>query len=280
MNWKDEQEKFWAWINRPQDLSGSAEQIASMFAPHSHISQAAALSIYNNAYHQRLVEVSSALFPVLFNTLGRELYTQLWIAYMSVHPPRNGPIHRVGEHLHSYVQAHPKFNALPAVADIVQLESLLTELFDKQDEVPYTLADLQSLAPETWPGMRWQAKQDWALFYSAFDLEKYWRQMQGFIASGQEPGSSDFAIAPLAQARPDTPNYLVLRVQQRMQFQSIRPELATFLQGILQKQDFAQICTVLATDYPEHDIPALSLKLLLRAIDLELLCATRSQTLS
>ena len=76
MNWKEEQARFWSWINHPQDLNTDAKAIATLLAPHSHISQAQALSIYNNAYHQRLVDVSSALFPVLFHTLGRDLYTQ------------------------------------------------------------------------------------------------------------------------------------------------------------------------------------------------------------
>src|SRR5690606_28899581 len=130
--------QFWAWINRPRDLQENADEIAALMAPHSHISQAEAVSIYNNAYHQRLVEVSSALFPVLFHSLGRELYTQLWIAYMGEHPPRNGPIHRVGEQLPDFVQTHPSFAHLPAVADITRLESLLGELFDKADTAPYT----------------------------------------------------------------------------------------------------------------------------------------------
>lgn len=272
MNWKEEQAQFWAWINSPQDLDEEAEAIAALMAPHSHISQAKAVSIYNNAFHQRLIDVSSALFPVLYNTLGNELYTQLWLGYMAAYPPRNGPIHRVGEHLHTYMQGHPQFGALPAAADIVQLESYLTYLFDKADEPAYTLAALQALPQEDWAAMRWRPKQDWALFHSRFDLEKYWRQMQQFIASEGEPGSTTFNIEALTPPPNQSPNYLVLRKDHRMQFQLIRPEFATFLEAIQRGEDFAQLCVTLAETYPEHDIPSLSLSLLLRAIELELLC--------
>lgn len=272
MSWDEEQAQFWKWISRPQDLSESADAIADLLAPHSQLSQADALAIYNNAYHQRLVEVSSALFPVLFNTLGRDLYTRLWIGYMRDYPPRNGPIHRVGESLHRYVSEHPKFIDLPAVADIVQLESLLTRLFDKPDEEPYTVAQLQVLPQEDWPAMRWQAKQDWAMFRSAFDLEQYWHQMQGFIAEGSEPGATDFAIVALDPAPlPGLPNYLVFRQDQRMQFQRIRPEMAVFLEGVQERLDFASLCVALAEAFPDQEIPSLSLRLLLRAIELELL---------
>lgn len=273
MNWEQEQAQFWAWISRPQDLEQSADEIAALLAPHSQLSQAEALGIYNNAYHQRLVEVSSALFPVLFHTLGRDLYTRLWIGYMEAYPPRNGPIHRVGEHLHTYVSTHPSFAALPAVADIVRLESLLTALFDRIDETPYSLAQLQALPQDDWPTMRWQAKQDWVMFHSRFDLEQYWRLMQAFMAQDGEPGSTDFAITALAPPPPPAvPNYLVLRQNQRMQFQVIRPEMAVFLEGVQAQLDFAGLCVTLAEAFPEQEIPSLSLRLLLRALELELLC--------
>jgi hypothetical protein len=293
MSWRTEQEQFWGWISRPQDLSADADQIAALLAPHSHLSQTEALSIYNNAYHQRLVEVSSALFPVLFNTLGRDLYTQLWIGYMSKYPPRNGPIHRVGESLCDYLREHEQFRALPAVADIVRLETLLIELFDLEDEDTYTLKQLQELPAEDWPQMRWPAKKDWALLHSRFDLEKYWRQMHEFMESGGVPGETTFGIelvnppvgAGLARdtathdeanrGRGPLPrelaNLLVYRKQHRMQFQAIGPELALFLTAAQEGKNFAEICNRLALAFPAQETAALSLKLLLKAIELELL---------
>lgn len=277
MNWEQEQAQFWAWISKPQDLAQSADELAAMLAPHSQLSQAEAVGIYNNAYHQRLVEVSSALFPVLFHTLGRELYTRLWIGYMDAFPPRTGPIHRVGEHLHTYISEHPKFAGLPAVADIVKLESLLTALFDRIDETPYSIAELQALPQDAWPTMHWQAKQDWAMFYSRFDLEQYWRLMQEFISQEGEPGATEFAITAFAPPPvSELPNFLVLRQNQRMQFQVIRPEMAVFLAGVQAQLDFAGLCVALAETFPEQEIPSLSLRLLIRAIELELLCLPKA----
>lgn len=272
MKWEDEQARFWQWITRPQDLAQSAADISDLLAPHSHLSQAEALSIYNNAYHQRLVDVSSAIFPILYNTLGKDLYTQLWIGYMGKFPPRNGPIHKVGNALRDYLREHEQFRDLPAVADIVQLESLLTALFDKVDEGPYTLTMLQALPEQDWPLMRWQAKQDVALASTRFDLEAYWRLMQDFIEQEGEPGATEFGITLLAPP-PDTrfPNLLVYRRQHRMQFQRLAPELGLFLTGIKRGDNFAAICESLAQEFPNQDIPALSLGLLLKAIDMELL---------
>lgn len=271
MSWEEEQARFWQWITRPQDLQQDADAIAALLAPHSRLTQAEALSIYHNAYHQRLVEVSSAIFPVLFNTLGRTLYSQLWIAYMGEHPPRNGPINRVGDDLPAFLRRHPQFRELPAVADIAQLECLLNSLFDVVDEAPYTLAMLQRLPEQDWPTQRWQAKQDWALLQTRFDLETYWRQIQAHIQAGGEPGAADASISLLPDLDPRFANLLVFRREQRMQFQSIRPAFGLFLQGIQRGETFAALCSTLAESFPEQDIAALSLSLLLRAIELELL---------
>ncbi len=273
MSWEEDQARFWQWITRPQDLQQDADAIAALLAPHSRLSQAEALSIYNNAYHQRLVEVSSAIFPVLFHTLGRELYSQLWIAYMGEHPPRNGPINRVGDDLPAFLREHPQFRELPAVADIAQLESLLNSLFDVVDEPPYTLAMLQRLPEHGWPTQCWQPKQDWALLHTRFDLETYWRQIQAHIQAAGEPGAADASITLLPEHDPRFPNLLVFRREQRMQFQSIRPAFGLFLQGIQRGENFATLCGKLAESFPKQDIPSLSLNLLLRAIELELLRA-------
>lgn len=274
MSWEKEQAQFWDWINHPRDLNEDAQNIELVLTPHSRLSQAEALSIYNNAYHQRLVEVSSALFPVLFNTLGRELYTQLWIGYMGKFPPRNGPIHRIGESLLAYVREHDQFRALPAVADIVELESLLITLFDKIDETAYTLADLQSLPQEAWPTTRFRAKQDWALMHSRFDLEDYWRRMQEFMASGASAGTAEFGLQKISSGWTDgLPNQLVYRKQHRMQFQSVNHELAVFLEAIQNGENFADICATIAIEFPDQEAPALSLNLLLKTLELELLCA-------
>jgi len=272
MTWQDEQQAFWDLITRPQDLRDHTHVIEQMFSPHSALSQVEALAIYNNAYHQRLIQISSELYPVLYHTLGQDVYTRLWLAYLAEHKPRPGPMSLLGEHLHEFAAQHAQFGRLPALLDIIKLESLLISLFDRADEPGYSLADLKTLAPEQWADKHWAPKQDWALLKSMFDLEDYWAKMQTFLAQDSpQPGTTDFSVRPTEDTSQTW--YLVRRVNHRMQFQRINDAMATFLQSLQSLESFAGICENLARQHPDQDIPALSLTLLLKSIELELLAA-------
>jgi len=273
-----EQRQFWQWVTQPRDLNESAAAITELLAPHRHLSQTQALSIYNNAYHQRLVDVSSALFPVLFNSLGSELYTQIMITYLQEFPPRNGPINRIGDSLANFLLMRPEFKSIPAAADIARLEILLGQLFDRADERSFQLGALYALPSEEWAGMTWRPKQDWALMHSRFDLEEYWKKMQEFIAQQGEPGETDFGINLLTHTpERNAPNFLVYRKLHTMQFQHISPALSAFLLLVTQRLTFAQICTELALQFPEDDTAAISLSLLLKSIEMGLLRGPRKR---
>lgn len=269
MRWEDEQQAFWDWITRPRDLRDSSDDISNMFAPHRELSQAEALGIYNNAYHQRLINISAELYPILYHTLGEAVYTRLLLEYLAQHPPRPGPMSLLGENLHAFAAQHPQFGKLPAMLDIIELETLLIALFDRADQSPYTMADLQRLPADQWPAARWPVRDDWALMHSEFDLEKYWAAMQQFLASDNaQPGDVPFGVE---RAGSEANFYLVRRVQHRMQFQRISAHMHCFLGSLRKGEDFAGICAELARRFPDQDIPTLSLNLLLKAIDLELL---------
>jgi len=268
MNWREEQEQFWQWITRPQDLSQDSEKIDALFEPHRALPRAEALHIYNNAYHQRLISIASELYPTLYRTLGEQPWQALWLAYLQQHPPRPGAMARLTEQLLPFLHAHPQYSQLPALLDLAELETRFIELFDRADEAPYRLADLQALPEPEWPDKRWQPKQDWALVSSRFDLQDYWQRLQQFFSDDSvAAGSAPFGPTPLAEPL----TYLVRRQQMRMHFQPLTPTMADFLRGIRAGLCFAELCNRLAETHAAEQVPALSLQLLLQTIDWELL---------
>ncbi len=274
MNWREQQQQFWDWITRPQDLHESSVAIDELFAPHTGLSKVEALGIYNNAFHQRLIQIASEMYPVMYNTLGQDVFAQLWLGYLSTNLPRPGAMSKMTDKLLDYVLTHEQFEALPALHDIVQVETLMIELFDRADEPIWTVERLQALPADDWAAMTWQPRHDWALLSSLFNLQQYWQLMHAHIQSGADAGSASFGVTP---ADPDNAHfqlhYLLRRHQHQMQFQSISQALFVFLQAIQDGLCFADICTRLAEQFPTEDIPRLSLSLLLKTIELELLHA-------
>jgi hypothetical protein len=274
MNWRDQQQQFWDWITRPQDLRESSAAIDELFSPHTGLSKVEALAIYNNAFHQRLIQIASEMYPVLYNTLGQDVFTQLWLGYLSTNLPRPGAMSNMTDKLLDYVIADAQFGALPALHDIVRVETLMIDLFDRADEPTWTIEQLQALPPEDWATMIWQPRHDWALLSSHFNLQQYWQQMHAYTESSAEAGGASFGVALADRDNPGFElHYLLRRHQHRMQFQSISESLAVFLQAVQDRLCFADICSRLAEQFPMEDIPSVSLSLLLKTIELELLHA-------
>lgn len=270
MDWREEQEQFWQWVTRPQDLSESEDPIERLFAPHSQISQTEALGIYNNAYHQRLIGIARELYSLTWKTVGEQAFTSIWLDYLQAHPPRPGSMSALSEELHGFLCQHEQYGRLPALLDIVQLETLFIQLFDRADEPSYNVSQLQQLPQSRWPETRWQPKQDWTLMRSHFDLETYWKAMKThFHDDSVEAGSAPFGVDPL----PEKADFLIHRQHFTMHFQQIDPDMATFLRAIQRGEHFAATCEELARHHPPEAVPELGLKLLLRSIELQLLRA-------
>lgn len=274
MNWQQEQQAFWDMISRPQDLNTRTGEINQLLAPHSQLPATEALAIYHNAFHLRLLQVSREMLPVVFNTLGEEVYQAMLLGYLEQHLPRPGPMHLLLENLEAWLRAHPRFSQLPALLDIVHVEIALIRLFDVADETVYTLDQLRALPAKDWGSLQLTARQDWQLFSSRFQLDSYWQQIRTWYSEGGTAGAADFGVPLAAPDAPDTrQDFLLMRYRQRMQIRRISPQLNLFLQGIQDNLDYAALCSRLAITFPAEDIPRLSLHLLLQTIELELLRA-------
>jgi hypothetical protein len=268
MSWRDEQRWFWEQIRRREPPGGSEEQLALHLAGRSRISRRTALNIYHNAYHQRLLHFAGELYPVMHRTLDTATFNRLWLDYFRKHPPAPGPVSDIGRALPDFLDTDPHYHRLPALLDIAILENHFITLFEAPDERSMTRNQLQALPPDQWPSTRWPARQDWALMRSAFDLPGYWEKLRAhFSDPEQSPGSAPFGVDRL-----DSPQwFLIHRQQQTMQLRRLTGPMAVFLQDITSGNDFAAQCQHLSEQYPDRDIPSLSLALLLQAIDWELL---------
>lgn len=296
MNWQEEQAAFWRWIVASSHPSKSEERMDSdkrmgideaavagetqtidrlkavdkLMAPHPQLSSQDALGIYQNAYWGRLLQTAAELYPITYYTLGEAAHQQLWVAYLSTHPPKPGPMSQLGKDLPQYCEQHAPYRDLPALLELVALETRLVELFECADQSRYTRQDLQNNSPEQWATMSWVTTEDWTVMPVHFDLATYWLKMQSYREQdGATPGAADFAVPRFEDNQPHS--LLIRRQHHKMHFQQISSTFAEFIAGIKRGDNFAKLCDTLSQHYPAEAVPAKSLNYLLQAIDLELL---------
>lgn len=268
MNWRDEQRQLWEWIRQPSPPQPGQNGLQTLFSAPAGLSRQAALGIYHNAYHQRLLHIAGELYPGLQRTLDSETFEALWLDYFQQFPPEPGPVSTLGRHLPGFLSDHPVYRDLPALLDIARLENHFIALFEQPDEPVYRRAQLETLPPDQWSATRWQVRQDWTLMQSRFDLQGYWERLREHFADpAAEPGSAPFGVPAL-----DAPGWLLIHRQGgSMQLRRVTGPMAVFLEGLRAGLDFADLCRELASHYPDRDIAALGLALLLQTIDWELL---------
>lgn len=269
MKWQDEQAAFWRWVVEAPDTA-TENETESVLAPHEQLSTRDALGIYQNAYRGRLLQAASELYPVTYYTLGDEAHNQLWLGYLAEHPPSPGPMSQLGNDLLSYCQQHKAYQQLPALLELVELETRLVELFESADVSRYTRSDLQNNPADNWATLSWDTSGDWTLMSVQFDLETYWLKMQDYRQlPDAKAGDASFAVPRFED---DEPRQLLIRRQDyKMHFQQISPTFAGFITRIRQGEDFAALCEYMAWHYRAEDVPVKSLNYLLQAIDLGLL---------
>lgn len=269
MNWQEEQAAFWRWIVEPPQAN-TAIDAEQLMAPHQQLSSQEALGIYQNAYWGRLLQTASELYPVTYYTLGETAHQQLWVGYLQAYPPKPGPMSQLGKDLLTYCQQHDPYRNLPALLELVALETRLVELFESADLPRYTRQDLQNNPPEQWAALSWTVTGDWTVMPVRFDLETYWLKIQAYRQEeGATPGSADFVVPRFEDNQPH--QLLIRRQNYKMHFQQISQTFADFISGIKAGNDFATLCESLSRHYPAADVPVKSLNYLLQAIDLELL---------
>lgn len=269
MNWQEEQAAFWRWVvDAPE--SASPAETEELMAPHQQLSVNDALGIYQNAYRGRLLQAASELYPVTYYTLGESAHQQLWLSYLGKYPPRPGPMSQLGAQLLTYCQQHDPYRDLPALLELIALETRLVELFENPDRPSYSREQLQRNPAENWAGLSWTDTGDWALMPVNFDLESYWLKIQDYRKQpGAKPGAADFAVPAFKESRP---RHLLIRRQNfKMHFQQVSSIFAGFLQRLQQGETFAELCEFLSQHYAAEEVPGQSLSYLLQAIDLELL---------
>lgn len=128
------------------------------FIPASSRTNAGVLfDVYRNAYVGRLVEIIGNDHPLTASYLGAEAFDDLARGYVAAHPSTTPNARWVSRHLADHARTTPRFAPHSQVGDLIAIEAALSTAFDAADDAVLSISALQSLAPEHWDRLVFQA---------------------------------------------------------------------------------------------------------------------------
>lgn len=200
----------------------------------------ARFDIYRNAYRSRLEAALKENYPVLFQVLGDEGFSELASAFLKNCPSRKPSIRWFGEELADFVQQYPEHLPHPALADLIRMEWALSIAFDSADAIPLVVEDLLGVAPETWPELRFSPHPSLQLLQLNWNIEPLWSAISADAESETEP--------PV-----ESPHHLLVwRLDQQTQWRSSEECEARLLSACIEGEPFSRLCELATLDAGEN----------------------------
>ena len=206
----------------------------------AHEDKANLLSVYQDGYALRLIEVLRADHEVLSNYLGEEAFEAMARAYLAKHPSNNPNARWVAQHVPDFLQRTEPYASDPVASDLARIEHALSTAFDSADEPVLSMADIATLAPDAWSDLRLRphpASRRLNITSNAFEI---WRA----VVSEED--------APTASLVKDPVKLLVSRQGGTSKIRELGVEEAMMWDEAAKGVRFGVLCEMLAT----YDDPA------------------------
>jgi hypothetical protein len=142
------------------------------------------LAIYADMYFWRLRDLLADDFEKTAAALGDDAFTAVARAYVDAHPSEHPSVRHVGRRFTAHLHAHLPMGAPPWAADLAALEWARVETFDAPDAAPVRAADLGTVAPEDWAGLRFTTIPALTLVESAWPVHRAWEAPDAPLQAG------------------------------------------------------------------------------------------------
>lgn len=213
------------------------------------------LDIYRDAYRLRLVEVLGNDFPALKAHAGTEWFDAMATGYLAAHPSVFRNVRWFGAGFAGFLQEQPGHAGRPILADLAQFEWSLGLAFDAADQESAGFADVASVAPESWPGLRFRPHASLQLLELRTDAVAVWKS-----TGGDEPGEFSEAVSGLT-------TWAIWRKDLSPHFRSLAPDEAWALRAMREGASFGEICAGLCDRVNEEEAAPLAAQLLRGWVD-------------
>jgi hypothetical protein len=210
------------------------------------------LGIYAEAYRLRLVDALRNDYPALGALLGDAELEAVALGYIDRHPPRHFSLRHFGARMASYLASDPELGSHPHLSELAALEWALIEAFDAPDLTPLSQAEIASVPPDDWAGMRLELHPS----LQRLDLRSNAPALRSTFNEGR-------AMPAPTLAATRTP-WLVWRKDLETYFRPLASDEAWALDAAGRGSPFAAICEGLCEWVPEEEAPRRAAGLLSR----------------
>jgi hypothetical protein len=132
------------------------------------------LGIYADMYIWRLRDLLADDFEKTAAVLGDDAFAAAARDYVAAHPSEHPSVRHVGRWFTEHLRAHLPAGGRPWAPDLAALEWARVEMFDAPDATPVRPADLATVAPEDWAGLRFTTIPALTLVESAWPVHRAW----------------------------------------------------------------------------------------------------------
>jgi hypothetical protein len=134
------------------------------------ITRAPRLQIYQYAYRARLVECLADDYPCVKHALGEAEFEALAHRYIAAHPSRSPSLNYYGAKFPQFCEGF--------IADLARLEWAMVEVLHAPPSPVLSMTMMQSLPPEAWEEIRFEAAPTLRFHQFSFPVNKYLRAVR------------------------------------------------------------------------------------------------------
>jgi hypothetical protein len=215
--------------------------------------------IYLNAYHLRLVAALKESFEHTYEYLGSDQFVLLAGEYVEHYPSHFANINDYGNSFPMWVKDAQTLH--PELFEIAKLDWQMRRVFDGENSVPLTFADLAKIQPEQWESVLFQLVPTCRLLSLEFNTLAIWHA----VDTGTDcpmPCLNEFAT-----------QLIVWRIGYQPHFRSVSDFEAKALRYLMEGFTFTNLCEALQREFPSTNCAESIGGLLRQWISEELLAA-------
>lgn len=201
------------------------------------------LSVYQNAYVLRLIEILGNDYEILHTYLGDEQFDDIARAYIAANPSPHRNARWFGDHMPEFASRTVPWSDNREIPELATIERALNDAFDDTELPTVTLQDLAAVPPEQWGGLVFTPQP----FTHRVDVTTNAYDLWLALRNDETP--------PAAEALEQPASLLIFRADLTSKIRPLSPDEAMMWDEMTKGIDFGVLCEMMATYWDAEEAP-------------------------